>query len=203
MSVGTSRVLDWAIASRPAQGQTVSGDAAVVSSAGDSTLVAAVDALGHGPEAAHAAAVAVSILDESAGDQLASVIVRCHEALRATRGAAISAASVSDSTGTITWIGVGNVEGRLVRRPRDTSPEEVLLGSGIAGAVLPPLAPATLTVARGNLLVFATDGIDGSFADSLDVSGPTQQIADGILADHGKPADDALVVVARFLGGPR
>ena len=39
-----------------------------------------------------------------------------------------------------------------------------------------------------------------SFADSLDISGSTQAISERILADHGKPSDDALVVAVRYLG---
>jgi hypothetical protein len=196
---GASAVLEWAVAARPFPGEHVSGDAAIVSPVGDRTVVAAVDALGHGPEAARVAARAASVVEEFASEDVASIVRRCHEALRGTRGAAISAASFS-ADGTMTWLGVGNVEGRLVRGRRA---DEVLLGSGVAGAALPPLAPVTIPVARGDVLAFATDGIDGGFADWLDVSGTPQRIADRILADHGKPVDDALVVVARFLGRTR
>jgi negative regulator of sigma-B (phosphoserine phosphatase) len=197
MTSGASAVLEWAVASRPLPGEHVSGDAAVVSPAGDRAVVAAVDALGHGPEAARVAARAASVVEEFAAEDVASIVRRCHEALRGTRGAAISAASFSAADGTMTWLGVGNVEGRLVRSRRA---DEAPLGAGVAGAELPLLAPVTLPVARGDVLAFATDGIDGGFADWLDVSGTPQRIADRILADHGKPVDDALVVVARYLG---
>ena len=197
MTAGASPVIEWAVASRPLPGELLSGDAAVVSPIGDRTLVAAVDALGHGPEARAVATRAVSILSEFASEDVVSLVRRCHDALRGTRGAAISAASFSAAAATVTWLGVGNVEGRLVRSRRA---EDVLLGSGIAGAELPPLTPTTLPVERGDVLAFATDGIDGSFADGLDVSGTPQRIADRILAEHAKPVDDALVVVARFLG---
>jgi hypothetical protein len=201
MSGGGLPVLEWAVASRPAPGEELSGDVAVVAPAGDCTLVAAVDALGHGPEAARAAATAASVLEGFAAEDVVSLVRRCHDALRGTRGAAISAASFSASARTLTWLGVGNVEGRLVRGAGRA--EDVMLRGGVAGDLLPPLTPATLAVARGDVLAFATDGIDGRFADALDVSGTPQRIADRILAEHGKAVDDALVVVARFLGGPR
>ena len=41
---------------------------------------------------------------------------RCHVALRGTRGAAISIAFISTSEGGMTWLGVGNVEGRVPER---------------------------------------------------------------------------------------
>ena len=46
-------------------------------------------------------------------------------------------------------------------------------------------------------------GIDKRFADSTDLYGSTREIADRILAEHAKPSDDALVVVARYLGAPQ
>src|SRR5919201_5556945 len=97
MSSAASRAVEWAVASRPVSGEVVSGDAAIVSSVGDRTLVAAVDALGHGPEAARVAATAASILQEFAGDDVVALVRRCHDGLRGTRGAAISAASISAS----------------------------------------------------------------------------------------------------------
>ena len=68
------------------------------------------------------------------------------------------------------------------------------------GHDLPVVRPAALAVAPGDLVVLATDGIDAGFADSLDVSGSSQTISDRILADSGKPSDDALVVTVRYLG---
>ena len=58
------------------------------------------------------------------------------------------------------------------------------------------------TLLPGDVLVLATDGIEARFADSLDISGSTQAISERILADHGKPSDDALVVAVRYLGAP-
>jgi hypothetical protein len=47
-------------------------------------------------------------------------------------------------------------------------------------------------------MVLATDGIDYGFADAIRAGGPAQEIADRILAEHGKQGDDALVVVVRY-----
>ncbi len=199
---GRAEGLEWAVASRPLPGEVTSGDAAVVAAAGDRTLVAAIDALGHGPEAARAAAAATSILREFAGEDLVSVVRRCDDALRGTRGAAISAASFSAAEATMTWLGVGNVEGRLIRADsgRPGAVEDVLLRGGAAGHELPPLAPATLPVRRGDLVVFATDGVDGSFADDRELTGPPELMAEHILAEHASGRDDALVVIVRVLG---
>ena len=52
-------------------------------------------------------------------------------------------------------------------------------------------------------LIIATDGINPDFDDGLTLDQDPQQIADGILAQHHSGDDDALVVVARYLGGER
>src|SRR5438552_424629 len=56
-------------------------------------------------------------------------------------------------------------------------------------------------VARGDLLIFATDGIRGGFTEGLPTDATPQQLADEILARYGKGTDDALVLVARYAGG--
>ena len=103
----------------------------------------------------------------------------------------------------MTWVGVGNVEGVLLRADPKASrhAESLLLVGGVVGSKLPLLHPSTITVARDDTLVFATDGIESSFAEDLTLSDPPQQLAEKIIAMHRKKTDDALVLVARFVGG--
>jgi negative regulator of sigma-B (phosphoserine phosphatase) len=102
----------------------------------------------------------------------------------------------------MTWLGVGNVEGRVVSGdPSARQPKASLaLGSGVAGHELPRVRTTTLDLRTGDIVVLATDGVEHAFGDSLDVSGPTQAIAQRILVAHSKPTDDALVVAVRYLG---
>jgi phosphoserine phosphatase RsbX len=72
--------------------------------------------------------------------------------------------------------------------------------TGIVGHALPRLAPQTVDLARGDLLIFATDGIHRDFADTLIPAGSCRAIADHILQQHALGSDDALVLVARYLG---
>ncbi len=105
----------------------------------------------------------------------------------------------------MTWLGVGNVEGVLLyadgggRRGR----ERLVTRGGIVGSELPPLRAEVLAVAPGDTLILATDGIQSGFADDLAVDAPPQQLADQILARSGKSTDDALVLVARYVGDAR
>jgi phosphoserine phosphatase RsbX len=194
--------VEWAVATRCRRGETTSGDLAVVTLLSEGVLVAGIDGLGHGDEAARAARKAAEVLRESPGRDLVLLVERCHAALKGTRGAAISLAFVSPSDSGVTWLGVGNVEGRVLSGdPSATRPKGSLpLENGVPGHELPPVRAATLELRTGDVLVLATDGVEAVFADSLDVSGSTQAISERILADHWKPTDDALVVAVRYLG---
>lgn len=194
--------VEWGIATRCRRGEAASGDLAVVRVQPEGALVAAIDGLGHGSEAARAARRAAEVVRKSQTEDLVLLIQRCHAALRGTRGAAISLAFVSPSNGGIAWLGVGNVEGRVLSGDRTvTRPKGSLaLGRGVPGHELPRLRTTMLDMRPGDVLVLATDGIEATFADSLDISGSSQAISERILADHWKRPDDALVVAVRYLG---
>ena len=196
------RPVEWGVATRSRSGEATTGDLAVVAVVPQGALVAAIDGLGHGREAALAARQAGDVLRRNPGPDLALLAKRCHSALRDTRGAAISLAFVSHERATMSWLGVGNVEGRVLSGDRTaTRPKSSLvLDSGVCGHELPRVRTTTLDVRPGDVLVLATDGIDPAFADALDTSGSAQAISDRILAGHRKPVDDALVVAVRYLG---
>ena len=186
---------------RTLSGETECGDIPVIESSRSITLVAAIDGLGHGPEAATAARLASATLEAGVGEDVATLMEKCHEALKQTRGASISLAAFDAATDAMTWVAIGNVEGRLLARHRPS--QSISPAAGVAGVELPQLRPQTLELRRGSTLIFATDGVQYSFADSLADTGSPQQIADRILDEHGRSTDDALVLVARYLGDTR
>lgn len=194
--------LEWGVSTRCRRGETLSGDLAIVELLADGALIVAIDGLGHGSEAARAARTAERVVRERPSRDLVSLCERCHKAMSETRGAAISLAFVSASDSTMTWLGVGNVEGRVLSGdPSKRGPRGSLaLSNGVPGHQLPYMQMATLDLTPGDVLVFATDGIAAGFADSLDVSGSAQAITDRIMARHWRATDDALVVAVRYLG---
>ena len=192
--------LEWEVAAAPAPGEDVLGDLAVVAFADGHAIAGAVDGLGHGAQAAAAAQAAASVLGQSAGRDPAAAVLDCHEALRDTRGAAVSLASIDVREHEMTWLGVGNVEARLLHGAEPTAPtESLLLRAGIVGHALPQLSAQTLRIARGDVLIFASDGIRRDFADSLVLSGSCREIAERILQRYALGSDDALVLVVRYL----
>jgi len=56
-------VIEWGVATLTLPGQTASGDRYVVKPFPDGVLVAAIDGVGHGDEAADATKIAVTILE--------------------------------------------------------------------------------------------------------------------------------------------
>ena len=106
------------------------------------------------------------------------------------------------AAGSMTWLGVGNVEGVLLHadaagRPARTN---LVTRGGIVGSELPRLRAQVCTVVPGDTVILATDGIKEHFAEELTRDASPQQLADHILARYGKGTDDALVLVARYVG---
>jgi negative regulator of sigma-B (phosphoserine phosphatase) len=55
-------------------------------------------------------------------------------------------------------------------------------------------------VAVGDTLIFTTDGIRNGFNVAPHLKNPPQKIATQILSEESKGNDDALVLVARYVG---
>ena len=196
-------MIEWGVATLTLPSQDESGDRHVVQPFPDGVLVAAVDGIGHGEEAAAAAKTAVTILTIYSHESVVTLLRRCHEGLRKTRGVVLSVASFDTHASTMTWLGVGNVEGLLLRADPQASPprESLLLRGGVVGGELPALSASIVPLVRGDTLVFTTDGVRSDFAEGLTVSEgeSPQRSADRILARYGKHTDDALVLVARYM----
>jgi serine/threonine protein phosphatase PrpC len=195
-------LIDWAVATLALAGEQESGDLHVVAPFDGGVLVGVIDGLGHGPEAALAARSAGEALARRPDEPVNTLLERCHESLRGTRGAVITLASFSESRGIMAWAGVGNIEGTLLRADpgEGRARESVMLVGGVPGHQLPTLRANELPVEPGDMLVLATDGIRGGYLDLIDAGDPPQQLADHLLADYGKGTDDALVLVARYTG---
>ena len=195
-------LIDWGVATLMLAGEQESGDLHLIKPVGTGVLVSVVDGLGHGAEAAAAARAAVAALNRHAQESVLPLLQRCHQALAGTRGVVVSVALFDRADGSMTWLGVGNVEGVLLYADsgRRRGRERLVTRGGIVGSELPPLRAEVLAVAPGDTLILATDGIRSGFADDLAIDGPPQQLADQILARSGKSTDDALVLVARYLG---
>jgi phosphoserine phosphatase RsbX len=179
-----------------------SGDLHVVIPFPGGALVGLIDGLGHGPEAAAAASAAAGLLEAHASDSVLVLVQRCHDALRKTRGAAMSLASFRTEDSSMTWLGIGNVDGVLVLG-NGALAAGIAARGGVVGYQIPMLRTSTVRVSPGDTLIMATDGIRGRFTADLAIDHEPQEIAESTLARFARGSDDAHVLVARYLGGQR
>ena len=185
----------------PFPGESESGDRGVVEAFDGGAMVAVIDALGHGLEAARAASVAAQVLERHAREKPGALLRYCHDEMRNTRGAAISAASFDWPRRLMSWLGIGNVMGVLVRADTKGGPcfQQMVVHGGVVGYKLPDAQPLRMQVAPGDMLILATDGVRSDFTEILPAAMNPQRLADRILKDYATRSDDALVLV--FLCG--
>jgi Serine phosphatase RsbU, regulator of sigma subunit len=205
VTAGTSESIEWGCATETLSGQTQSGDHCIIKTHSQGVLLGAIDGIGHGNEAAAASQYAVEILEAFPADSVISLVQRVHERLRSTRGVVMSLAAIHFIDHTLTWLGVGNVAGLIFRRDSKSKPgeESILLRGGVVGHQLPPLKAEVFPIAQGDLLILATDGVYSGFTMGINLEDSPPQIAERILKTYSKGNDDALVLVARYLGGGR
>src|SRR6478609_3701418 len=194
--------LEWGVATVSMAGELSNGDLHLIAEFPGGAMVAVIDALGHGPEAAHAAALAAVTLALRPADPLPELIRRAHQALIGARGVVLSLATFDTRAGLMTWAGIGNVEGMLFRngRHRPSTRSGLVTIGGIVGGELPETRPQQLPVERGDIIVFATDGVRRDFIDQVDPERPPDEMARELLVRHAKGSDDALVLVIHYRG---
>ncbi|HXU61841.1 MAG TPA: SpoIIE family protein phosphatase [Polyangia bacterium] len=187
--------LRWAERSRPLAGEVESGDLHVVLPCPGGALLAVIDGLGHGPEAAAAARLAADVLRSSPARGPAEQIVSCHAALKGSRGAAMLVVSVSFHAPAVAWAGVGNIEGWQVSGGRR---EAMISRAGVVGYQISAPTERSRALAPGDLLLLASDGISPGFADMIVPDGDLGEMASAILSTQARASDDALVLIARY-----
>jgi negative regulator of sigma-B (phosphoserine phosphatase) len=194
--------LDWAVAMVALAGQNISGDLPLFAPFEGGVLLGAIDGLGHGEEAAEAAALAQEQLKRNPALPVTELLQQCHQALRKTRGAAVSLASCQFASNLVEWAGVGNVEGVLQRGGAAGGRLAIPLRAGVVGYQMPPLRAQEVKIVSGDTLMFATDGIASHFTEAKVDGAGCQQLAERLLREYRKSTDDALVLVLRWPNSP-
>jgi negative regulator of sigma-B (phosphoserine phosphatase) len=176
--------------SLPREGERECGDLAIVRAHGGSTLLAVIDALGHGPHAAAAAALAADHLAAAALDgALLPLMEGLHAALRGSRGAAAMILLLAPD-GRLQGCGVGNVELRTVG-----SRVPAVLTPGVLGASINRLRTFEGRVSTGDRLVIFTDGLS-SRMELERVRGLAPGAAcDALMAQYRRTHDDSTVLI--------
>lgn len=157
------------------------------------------DGLGHGEFAAEASLKAVETLLKFPALEIPALFERMHEALRATRGAAISIADLDLAAGSVTYAGLGNVSATIISHDATTS---LVSMNGTVGIQFRPAKIFTYPWPAGATLVMMSDGLKSQWNVSR-YAGLLERhpslIAGILYRDYVRGSDDATVLVARSL----
>jgi hypothetical protein len=185
--------VEVAVAQRPAENEVECGDCAEVVGNGE-TLVAVADGLGHGPEAAEASRMLCRYVRENASLGLEDIVMGASIELSRTRGAACGLVRIDASQRLMSFVGVGNIDVQAVSVV-DIHP---ICLPGIVGQRVRKLQAFTYDLHPGDLIAVYSDGISSRFDLKAMSHLGVQELADAILAEHGKNHDDATCVVIRI-----
>jgi len=178
-------------------GETECGDAWAFMPQGSACTVMLADGLGHGPLAAAASGLAAATFTRAANRDPADITRTLHDALRVTRGAAVSVVRLDFAGGTATFCGIGNVAGSLLN---GTTIRRMVTLNGTAGAAARRIQAFGYPLERGTVAILFSDGLVSSW--TLDpypglLSHDPALIAGVLYRDFVRGRDDVTVVVAK------
>jgi phosphoserine phosphatase RsbX len=182
-------------------GEIECGDQYLIKETDDRTVIAVVDGLGHGEEAAIAAKKAIKTIDDYANESIESLFKLCNEALLDTRGAAMTIVHI-DANYKLTYMAVGNVTGVCwkIDESGNVMHHSFLLEGGIVGyRFTSSIRAKELAVGPGDTLILATDGIKAEFEIEPPKLEPPDRLAKTLFDTYRNKKDDGLIFVAKLL----
>jgi negative regulator of sigma-B (phosphoserine phosphatase) len=180
--------------SLPKEGERVSGDAVIVREEEGITLLAVVDALGHGPVAAVVADRGRAFLETvTLARDVRHITEGLHDALKGTRGAA--GMCVLLRKGRVEGCGVGNVE---LRSTKDRVP--VVLTPGILGGSTfrPRVFEGSLS--SGARLLLFSDGVSPRMDLERFAKLSAESACKSLMERYRRSHDDATLLVVDIQG---
>jgi anti-sigma regulatory factor (Ser/Thr protein kinase) len=186
----------------PHPDEQVCGDAWAFVEHDQAARLIVADGLGHGTGAQTASLAAIAAFRAASDQPPEEILRRVHDALRATRGAAASVASiVSVGAAEVSYAGVGNVTGAVLS---DGSVKNLISHDGTLGHTAQRIRAHTHPLPAVWTLVMASDGLltqwrldtyPGILAHHPSV------IAAVLYRDFRRQRDDITVVVVKPAGG--
>lgn len=181
----------------PKPGETLSGDAWCYHERVEGIVVAGIDGLGHGLGAHHAAAEACRVFEAEKHRPPLRLMQVLHEALRPTRGAAVTLLEVDWNAGRATSVAVGNVTAALIN---GNEVKRLAADNGIVGHVISRPRELQHPCSPDSVLVLHSDGLTASWQAER-YPGLMQHhpalVAGVLYRDCVRGRDDSLVVVIR------
>jgi len=181
----------------PKPGEEESGDNWHERDFPESRVLIVADGLGHGPDAARASSVAVDSLKRANNDSPDEILQMIHNAMRLTRGGAVSVVRIMKKTNKITVAGLGNIATLLVN---PTKQQTLMSMNGTAGLVASRIKSYDYEPIVNSFLVMHSDGLSNRWELNTypQIWSCHPSIVAGLLCrDVRRTTDDATVVVTR------
>ena len=179
-------------------GEAVCGDAWTWRLRVNRLAVLVADGLGHGMQANEAAQAAVTVFEKEHELTPQTLVENVHLALRATRGAAISALAVDLERGVARYAGLGNVSCAILAAAGTR--QSLVSHNGTAGHQAPRIQEFNYPFARNSVAIMYTDGLGSHWNvnayPGIKTRHPTL-LAGLLYRDFSRRRDDVTVVVAR------
>lgn len=192
-------------------GESVCGDGWAADLGPYQADVLVVDGLGHGPGAADATIAAIKVFDyahaprahaptDSPRDTRAPMVMidDIHQALRATRGAAVAGVRIDRDRQVVRFAGLGNISGTLITPDRRRT--SLVSMNGTAGHVARRVQEFSYPLTPGSTLVLHSDGLASHWNPDdypdLWFRDPAL-IAGALYRDHNRRRDDVTIVVVQ------
>ncbi|HVF41190.1 MAG TPA: SpoIIE family protein phosphatase, partial [Gemmatimonadaceae bacterium] len=179
----------------PIAGESVCGDAWIVEPVNAGFMIALVDGLGHGPDAAFAADTALDIIRRNKTKEPIQILEAANNALRPTRGAAVQIVTLDLRAREIRSAGVGNISASVINHEKS---KIMPSHPGIVGHQMPRARETVLPWHADSLLAMHSDGISARWLmekyPGLRLRHPS--LAAGVIyRDFARPRDDATMLM--------
>jgi serine phosphatase RsbU (regulator of sigma subunit) len=141
---------------KPMAGEMRCGDGWGCELLADRCILVLVDGLGHGTGAAAAAELAVASVRQHRAKAPAAIVENAHNALRATRGAALAVAEVDLAQRTLRYCGVGNISATIIT---GDNLRHLVSYNGTAGHEARKIVEFSYPWSANALLIMHSDGL--------------------------------------------
>lgn len=181
----------------PIASEEVCGDAWHANLDAGSATIMVADGLGHGPDAMLASQAAIEVLKARGAGTPTRLLELTHEALRATRGAAVAVARIDLERKNIVFAGIGNIAASLQSA---TGRRQMMSHNGIVGNNIRKIQEFTFPWAQDDILILHSDGL-GTHWDLRNYPGLEHRhpalIAAMLHRDHARMRDDVTIVAVK------
>lgn len=190
---GNRRSLSWSVAQKSkVQGQSC-GDGHMICQHEQTVMLAICDGSGSGKAAADCANICLKTVAENCPFEIRDQFLRCHNALKGSRGAALGVLLFDMGNSSITWAAVGDIRGILVRASSESTDEFMVQRGGVLGLELPALYVKHHELHDRDLVVLTSDGFNETLHGKIKPGLSTCQATKLVMDEYASSKDDSII----------